>query len=68
MKENGQKKLVYVLIAEVCVILLILAVVTGYFVLDGISGKQKEKDVAEATEETLQEEETETERNICCYW
>ena len=61
MKENGQKKLVYVLIAEVCVILLILAVVAGYFVLGGISGKQKEKDVAEATEETLQEEETETE-------
>ena len=47
MKENGQKKLVYVLIAEVCVILLILAVVAGYFLLGGILGKQKEKDVAE---------------------
>ncbi len=60
MKENGQKKLVYILIAEVCVILLILVAIAGYFVLGGISGKQKEKDVAEATEETLQEEGTET--------
>lgn len=61
MKENGQKKLVYILVAEVCVILLLLAAVAGYFLLGGISSKKGGKDVAEETEEAEQEEETETE-------
>lgn len=61
MKENGQKKLVYVLVAEVCVILLILAAAAGYYVFGGASSKQEETETAEETEEADWEEETETE-------
>ena len=51
MKENGQKKLVYVLIAEVCVILLLLAAIAGYFLLGSISLKQEEKEITEEAED-----------------